>query len=121
MASKNRRLSDTQKREKELANKRFAREELGELLRLFSSLGLTVCAGILGFFWLGILADGKLTEIGWNTRNLGRIIGLLFGLALSLYWAYLRIVKHLRRFGPDSTPSHDAQSDTQDGDGGNQK
>lgn len=95
---------EAHKRAKDLANKRFAREELGELLRLFSSLGLTVAVGILGFFWLGIRVDGKLTEIGWNTRNLGRIIGLLLGLCLSLYWAYLRIVKHLGKYGPDAKP-----------------
>lgn len=93
---------EARKREKELANKRFAREELGELLRLFSSLGITVAVGILGFFWLGIRIDGKLTELGWQTRNLGRIIGLLLGLCLSLYWAYLRIVKHLQKYGPNA-------------------
>lgn len=95
---------------KERANKRFAREELGDLLRMFSSLGLTVCAGILGFFLLGIWADGKLSAIGWQTRNLGRIIGLLIGLGLSLYWAYLRILRHLQKYDPkpDTENSGDA-------------
>lgn len=93
------------KKAKELANKRFAREELGDLLRLFSSLGLTVCLGILGCFLLGIWADGKLNAMGWQTRNLGRIIGLLIGLGMSLYWAYLRIKRHLDKYDP----KHDAK------------
>lgn len=41
---------EASKRRKELANKRFAREEMGELLRLFSTLGVTVAVGIVGFF-----------------------------------------------------------------------
>lgn len=89
------------KRAKELANKRFEREELGELLRLFSSLGLTVVAGIVGFFLLGLWADGKLADMGWQTRKLGRIIGLVFGLGMSMYWAYLRIMRHLCKYEPD--------------------
>lgn len=104
------RRDEKTRREKELANKRFAREELGDLLRLFSSLGLTVALGILGFFYLGIWTDGKLTALGWQTRNLGRIIGLLLGLGLSLYWAYLRIVAHLRKYDPKKTDGDKPES-----------
>lgn len=93
--------SEIIKREKELANKRFAREEMGELLRLFSGLGFTVVIGILGFFLLGVWADGKLAALGYNTRKLCRIAGLLFGLGMSMYWAYLRIMRHLDKFDPN--------------------
>ena len=89
---------DTDKRDRERENKRFAREELGELLKLFSSLGITVAAGIVGFFLLGMWVDRKLTEMGWVTRGVPRILLLLFGLALTIYWAYLRIARHLEKF-----------------------
>ncbi|MCD8351532.1 MAG: AtpZ/AtpI family protein, partial [Planctomycetaceae bacterium] len=49
-------------KKKERANTRFAREELGELLRLFSGLGITVAVGIVGFFLLGLWVDRHLQE-----------------------------------------------------------
>lgn len=89
---------DMSKREKELANQRFAREELGALLKLFSALGITVALGILGFFLLGLWLDRYLTGLGWHTRNIPKIGCLLLGVALSIYWAYLRIARHLDKY-----------------------
>lgn len=85
-------------RKKELANRRFEREEMGELLRLFSSLGITVALGILGFFLAGLWLDRWLAAEGWQTRGLPRIGGIVIGLFFTMYWAYLRIVKHLRKY-----------------------
>jgi len=93
---------EEKKRRKELANKRFEREEMGELLRLFSALGVTVALGILGFFLAGLWVDRELAEMGWRTRGLPRILGIILGLAFTGYWAYLRIVRHLRKFDPAS-------------------
>ena len=76
----------------------FERGELGALLRLFSSLGITVTAGITGFFLLGLYLDNKLPGMGIETRGLAKIAFVLAGVALSIYWAYLRIVKHLETF-----------------------
>lgn len=83
---------------KERANRRFDREEMGALLRLFSALGVTVAAGIVGFFLIGLWADGALRERGWETHGIPRLGGILAGLAATMYWAYLRIAKHLRTF-----------------------
>ncbi len=87
-------------KKKEQANTRFAREELGELLKLFSGLGVTVAVGIVGFFLLGLWADGRLREWGYQTRGIPRVAGVVVGVGLSLYWAYLRITRHLERFEP---------------------
>lgn len=100
---------ETTKRRNELANKRFAREEMGELLRLFSALGVTVAVGIVGFFWLGLWVDRKLSDLGWRTYNIPRIAAVLIGVGVSIYWAYLRIARHLDKFAPrdedsDSSP-----------------
>lgn len=97
------------KREKELANKRFEREEMGELLRLFSALGITVTIGIVCFFLFGLWAERRLREMGWETHKIPLIAGLVLGLVVNGYWAYMRIVRHLRRFEaprdePDETP-----------------
>ncbi|MCD8141450.1 MAG: AtpZ/AtpI family protein [Planctomycetaceae bacterium] len=86
---------------KERANRRFAREEMGELLKLFSGLGVTVAVGIVGFFLLGLWADGRLQEWGWQTRGIPRVVGVVVGVGLSVYWAYLRIARHLERFAPE--------------------
>ncbi len=93
-------MTETERRrgEDRLADARFDREEMGELLRLFSALGITVAAGIAGFFFLGVQADKWLAEAGLRSYGLGRIIGLLLGLGLTAYWAYLRIARHLRKF-----------------------
>lgn len=81
------------RKEESVADRRFEREEMGELLRLFSSLGITVAAGIAGFFFIGLQADRRFGLAGW-----GKFCGLFAGLGLTLYWAYLRIARHLRRF-----------------------
>ena len=99
--------SNESKGKKNSADKRFEREEMGELIKLFSSLGITVAVGILGFFVLGLWLDRKLVGMGYATGGMGRIVCLLAGLGLTLYWAYLRIVKHLRKFGPDAKPGRD--------------
>ena len=87
-----------EKRDKERRNELFHREELGALLRLFSSLGLTVGFGILGFFLLGLYFERKVGEWGWYTGGAVRIAFLLGGLAVNVYWAYLRIARHLNKF-----------------------
>ncbi len=89
---------DTKKLEKERRNKRFAREELGDLLRMFSSLGITVGAGIALFFWAGVWSEKKLADWGWPVGKWLRIGTLLLGLGLTLYWAYLRIARHLEKY-----------------------
>lgn len=91
---------DTEKRrrDKERENARFAREELGELLKLFSALGITVALGILGFFLLGLWVDRKLAAMGWHTYGAPRIVFTLLGLCLVIYWAYLRIARHLDKY-----------------------
>lgn len=90
---------DTKSREKEKRNNRFAREEMGELLRMFSSLGVTVALGIVGSFLLGLWVDRKLAGIGYATYGIPRVLFLLGGVALTVYWAYLRIARHLEKFG----------------------
>lgn len=102
---------DEEKRQKDLANKRFAREEMGELLQLFSSLGITVAVGIAGFFWAGLWLDRHLTAMGWTTHKLPRIAGMLLGVGLTIYWAYLRIARHLDKYDPHNktTPNPDDQ------------
>lgn len=87
-------------KKKERANTRFAREEMGELLKLFSGLGITVAVGIVGFFLLGLWVDGRLQEWGWQTRGVPRVVSVVAGVGLSIYWAYLRIARHLERFAP---------------------
>ena len=96
---------DEEKRKKELRNRRFDRGELGALLKLFSSLGITVAFGIVGFFLLGLYVDRRLLEMGWNTRGVPRVVFLLAGLGLSVYWAYLRIAKHLEKYEKDEDDS----------------
>jgi hypothetical protein len=101
--------TDTEKRrrEKELANTRFEREEMGELLRLFSALGVTVAVGIVACFLLGLWVDGQLRGMGWRTYNVPKLGGVVLGLGMTMYWAYLRIVRHLRKYesgGTDNKP-----------------
>ncbi|MCC8167560.1 MAG: AtpZ/AtpI family protein [Planctomycetes bacterium] len=71
---------------------------MGALLRMFSNLGITVAVGIVAAFLLGIWLDNKLVEMGYVTRGAVRILCTLGGLGLTLYWAYLRIIKHLKTF-----------------------
>lgn len=82
-------------------NNRFAREELGDLLRLFSSLGITVALGIVGFFLLGVWGERRLADWGYPTGKWLRVGMLLVGLGLSVYWAYLRIARHLEKYEDD--------------------
>lgn len=105
---------DLDKRKKEAANQRFMREELGALLKLFSSLGITVALGIVGFFLVGLLFDRYLKGRGMSTYGLPLVGCTLFGIALTIYWSYLRINKHLRHFAPreaEEDPIPDNQSD----------
>ena len=96
---------------KDRANKRFAREEMGELLRLFSALGVTVAVGIVGFFWLGLWVDRKVSDLGWRTYGVPRIVAVLFGVGVSVYWAYLRIARHLDKFSPRDGGAEDSKPD----------
>ncbi len=91
---------DEDKKEKERRNDLFERRELGALLKLFSSLGVTVAVGIVGFFLLGLYLERKAAEWGWRTGGSIRIAFLLGGLALTVYWAYLRIARHLDKYEP---------------------
>ncbi|MCC8108190.1 MAG: AtpZ/AtpI family protein [Planctomycetes bacterium] len=91
------------------ADKRFEREEMGALLKMFSSLGITVAVGIVAAFLLGIWLDDKLVEMGYATRGAVRIVCTLGGLGISLYWAYLRITKHLKTF--DRAAGNDREPD----------
>lgn len=116
MRTNNTESPEEKRRRKELANKRFEREEMGELLRLFSALGVTVALGILGFFLAGLWVDRQLTEMGWQTRSLPRIAGIVLGLAFTMYWAYLRIVRHLRKYDPSPNRPEDEKEEMDDGD-----
>lgn len=93
---------------------RFGREELGALLRLFSSLGITVAVGILGFFLLGLWLDRKFAAWGWQTYGAPRIVCVLLGVGLAVYWAYLRIARHLDKYEPRrrDEEGEDSGSDT---------
>jgi hypothetical protein len=93
-------MTETEKRRKEdkTADARFEREEMGELLKLFSALGITVAVGITAAFFAGVRLDGWLEGAGHRTYGMGKIAGLFLGLGLSVYWAYLRIARHLRKF-----------------------
>ncbi len=89
---------DSEKEAKEAANRRFQREELGALLKLFSSLGLTLTFGIVGSFWLGLYINKTLIRHGIQTRGVPVILFVLAGIALSIYWCYMRIARHLSKF-----------------------
>ena len=89
------------------ADRRFEREEMGALLRLFSALGITICAGVVGCFFAGLKLDARLAETGWNTRGAGKILGLLVGLGLGVSWAYMRIARHLKQFAPEQKPEQE--------------
>lgn len=85
-------------REPEKRGDPFTREELTALLKMFSSLGLVVTGCIVGFFLLGLYAARKAAEMGWGGGGALRAVFLLAGVALGVYWAYLRIVRHLDKY-----------------------
>lgn len=107
---------DAENNDKELRNRRFVREEMGELLRLFSSLGITVALGIVGAFLLGLWVDRKLTGFGWETYGVPRAACLLGGVALTVYWAYLRIARHLEKFDGRRGNGDSARKDAEEED-----
>lgn len=78
----------------------LSRTEFGELLRLFSSLGITLAVGITLFFVAGHYADKFLAGREIKTFGLIRTFFIIGGVALSVYWCYLRIAKHLEKFDP---------------------
>lgn len=82
----------------------FAREELTALLRMFSSLGLVVTGCIVGFFLLGLHVARRATAMGWGGAGALRVIFLLAGVALGVYWAYLRILRHLDTYERRTRP-----------------
>lgn len=84
--------------ESDNGDRRFDHGELGDLLKMFSALGVTVAVGITVFFFIGLRADAWMAEAGWRMYGAGKIAGLLFGLGLTGYWSYLRIIKHLRKY-----------------------
>lgn len=89
---------DTEKRTKELANERFNREELGPLLRLFSSLGITLTVGIIVSVLVGLYLNRRLAEFEIDAYGLPGIAIIITGITISLYWCYLRIEKHMSKF-----------------------
>ena len=89
---------DREKRAKEEANRRFVREELGHLLKLFSSLGIVATLAIVGFFLLGRHVDGFLKAEGVNTRGVPAVLFALAGVAVAVFWSYARIARHLEKF-----------------------
>ncbi len=72
--------------------------ELGPLLRLFSSLGITMTFGTVGFFLIGLFLDRMLKKYEISTYGIPIIFLTLFGVASSVYWCYLRIIRHLEEF-----------------------
>ncbi len=92
---------DREKGDSRRRNDLFGREELGDLLRMFSALGVTVAAGVTGFFLLGLWLEKKAVAWGYEVQGWLRIVFLLLGLGLSVYWAYLRIARHIDKYAPD--------------------
>lgn len=89
---------DREKRKKEEANRRFVREELGPLLKLFSSLGITITLCIVGSFLLGRYVNNILKNTGINTHGAPAVLFVLAGVGLAVLWAYMRIARHLKKF-----------------------
>ena len=85
-------------RKKEAANQRFMREELGSLLKLFSSLGITITLCIVGSFLLGRYINSALEKAGVNAYGAPTIILVLAGIALAFMWSSMRIARHLQKF-----------------------
>lgn len=94
----------TEKRRKPWSNSRATNPEFGALLRLFTSLGFTLAASIFGFFMLGVFVERKAAEMGLNMRMIPRVAFMLFGVALGIYWAYLRIARHLDQYEGEKDP-----------------
>ena len=93
-------MDEDERGEKERRNDLFNREELGALLKLFSSLGITVAVGILVFFLTGLYLERKAGEWGWHAGGTVRIAFLLGGMTATIYWVYLRIARHLDKYDP---------------------
>lgn len=92
---------DSQKRKNEPDHEAFILRELGPLLRLFSSLGITLTLGIVGFFLLGRHCNRWLDEAGLKTHGAPGIALTLCGVAVSLYWCSLRIGKHISKYAAE--------------------
>ena len=103
---------DIEKRKKERANEKFTREELGPLLKLFSSIGITLTLGIVGFFLAGSYIDKTLKKMEIATHGLPVIVAVLAGVGLSIYWCYMRIAKHLAKY--ETRDSDDEQKENGD-------
>ena len=82
--------------------------ELRSLLQMFLTLGMTVCGGIVLFFVAGWYGDRTLREWGVETKGVLTIVGTIFGVALSFYWSYLRITRHVDTFAGDAPVHTDA-------------
>jgi hypothetical protein len=91
---------DMEKKSRKRQNDNFAREELGALLRMFSALGLTVALGVLGSFLLGVWAEKTLIRLDIVSGGWVKVVFMILGLGMSVYWAYLRIARHLDKYGP---------------------
>ncbi len=76
----------------------YRNPEFGPLMRLFSSLGITMTFGTVGFFLIGLFLDRMLKKYEISTYGIPVIILTLFGVAISVYWCYLRIIRHLEEF-----------------------
>lgn len=72
-------------------------QEVGALLRLVASLGVTVALAIVSFFFGSLWLDRRLQFGGVLVAP-----GVLIGVLLSFIWTYLSIARHVKRYGPDS-------------------
>ena len=107
---------DQNLQKKEAANQRFMREELGSLLKLFSSLGITIALCIVGSFLLGRYVNTMLENAGVHARGIPAVLIVVAGIALALLWSSMRIARHVQKFsGQDSgnrgTPEEKRETD----------
>jgi uncharacterized protein YneF (UPF0154 family) len=65
---------------------------LGLMLALGFTVAVCVCAGVLGGIWLD--------RQRWLPNGVGALIGAIAGLGLAIFWAWMRISRHLSAHPP---------------------
>lgn len=75
-------------------------KEIGVLFKLLFTIGMVVVFGITLFFTIGWYLDNLVRDRGIQTYGAGVIVFLLFGVALSFYWVYLKIQEHINAVKP---------------------